>query len=138
MAAAGTCWCCLLRQERHGLRLPQLANTYIQPVAFTDDVTDLQVPPLLDKEEVRERLKRLAGGPTQPLTVHLRQEIDRYVTVCLHASIQFAPGRLDELEAVPAWLEWTIALPGGFMVKVTSTVLMDNHLCLSWIYCPTG
>jgi predicted transcriptional regulator len=63
------------------------AGKHIQPVAFTDDVTDWQVPPLLDKEEVRERLKRLAGGPTQPLTVHLRQEIDRYVTIYLPACV---------------------------------------------------
>ena len=26
---------------------------------------------------MRERLRKLPGGPAQPLTVHLRQEIDR-------------------------------------------------------------
>lgn len=26
---------------------------------------------------MREKLRKLPGGPTQPLTVHLRQEIDR-------------------------------------------------------------
>ena len=36
-----------------------------------------QVPPLFEKEAVRERLQQLPGGPAQPLTVHLRQEIDR-------------------------------------------------------------
>lgn len=36
-----------------------------------------QVPPLFDREEMRERLRKLPGGATQPLTVHLRQEIDR-------------------------------------------------------------
>lgn len=35
------------------------------------------MPPLFDKEETRERLRKLPGGATQPLTVHLRQEIDR-------------------------------------------------------------
>ena len=35
------------------------------------------MPPLFDRETVRERLQQLPGGPTQPLTVHLRQEIDR-------------------------------------------------------------
>lgn len=35
------------------------------------------MPPLFEREETRERLKKLPGGPTQPLTVHLRQEIDR-------------------------------------------------------------
>lgn len=37
----------------------------------------LQCPETIGAEEVKEKLKRLPGGPTQPLTVHLRQEIDR-------------------------------------------------------------
>lgn len=37
----------------------------------------LQCPDTISAEEVKEKLKRLPGGPTQPLTVHLRQEIDR-------------------------------------------------------------
>ena len=36
-----------------------------------------QVPPLFEKEATREKLRRLPGGPAQPLTVHLRQEVDR-------------------------------------------------------------
>lgn len=28
-------------------------------------------------EDVRERVRRLPGGPSMPLTIHLRQEIDR-------------------------------------------------------------
>jgi hypothetical protein len=36
-----------------------------------------KVPPAFEKEETKEKLRRLPGGPTQPLTVHLRQEIDR-------------------------------------------------------------
>lgn len=36
-----------------------------------------QVPQPFDKEEIRERLRKLQGGPTAPLNVHLRQEIDR-------------------------------------------------------------
>jgi hypothetical protein len=36
-----------------------------------------QIPPMFEREDVRERLKKLPGGPTQPLTIHLRQEIDR-------------------------------------------------------------
>jgi dynein heavy chain len=39
-----------------------------------------QAPPQFEREEVRERLRRLPGGPAQPLTVHLRQEIDRLNT----------------------------------------------------------
>lgn len=41
----------------------------------------LQAPPLFGREDVREKLRKLPGGPTQPLTVHLRQEIDRLNTV---------------------------------------------------------
>ena len=37
----------------------------------------MQAPPLFGREDVREKLRKLPGGPTQPLTVHLRQEIDR-------------------------------------------------------------
>ncbi|CAK0759668.1 Dynein gamma chain, flagellar outer arm [Coccomyxa viridis] len=36
-----------------------------------------KAPPLFGREDVREKLRKLPGGPTQPLTVHLRQEIDR-------------------------------------------------------------
>ena len=41
----------------------------------------MQAPPPFEREEVREKLRKLPGGPTQPLTVHLRQEIDRINTV---------------------------------------------------------
>ena len=37
----------------------------------------MQVPQPFDKEEIRERLRKLQGGPTGPLNVHLRQELDR-------------------------------------------------------------
>lgn len=40
-----------------------------------------QAPAQFEREEVRERLRKLPGGPTQPLTVHLRQEIDRLNSV---------------------------------------------------------
>lgn len=41
----------------------------------------LQIPAAFQGEEVRERLKKMQGGPQMPLTVHLRQEIDRLNTV---------------------------------------------------------
>ncbi|CAG9462434.1 unnamed protein product [Pedinophyceae sp. YPF-701] len=40
-----------------------------------------KTPSMFEPEEVRERLRKLPGGPTQPLTVHLRQEVDRLNTV---------------------------------------------------------
>ena len=41
----------------------------------------LQIPAAFQGEEVRERLKKMQGGPQMPMTVHLRQEIDRLNTV---------------------------------------------------------
>ena len=41
----------------------------------------LQFPSIVAPEEVAERLQKLPGGPTAPLNVHLRQEIDRLNTV---------------------------------------------------------
>lgn len=40
---------------------------------------DLQskLPPPFDPETVKESLKKLAGGASAPLNIHLRQEIDR-------------------------------------------------------------
>ena len=41
----------------------------------------MQVPLHFSQEDVREKLRKLPGGPTQPLTVHLRQEIDWLNTI---------------------------------------------------------
>lgn len=66
-----------------------------------------QVPPLFDKEEVRDRLKRLPGGPMQPLTIHLRQEIDR-----LNIIVRLTTSTLQNLRLAIAG---TIALSGGLI-----------------------
>ncbi len=68
----------------------------------------MQVPPLFEREETRERLKRLPGGPSQPLTVHLRQEVDRLNTVLAAAS-----GMLRNLRLA---ITGTIALSAPLMV----------------------
>ena len=47
----------------------------------------LQCPSAVAPEEVAERLQKLPGGPTAPLNVHLRQEVDRLNTV-LHIARQ--------------------------------------------------
>jgi hypothetical protein len=65
------------------------------------------VPVLFDKQEVKERLKRLPGGPTQPLTIHLRQEIDR-----LNIVVRLATSTLENLRLAIAG---TIALSGGLI-----------------------
>uniref|UniRef100_A0A061RL16 Flagellar outer dynein arm heavy chain gamma n=1 Tax=Tetraselmis sp. GSL018 TaxID=582737 RepID=A0A061RL16_9CHLO len=36
-----------------------------------------KAPPRFEAEDTKEKLRKLPGGPTQPLTIHLRQEIDR-------------------------------------------------------------
>lgn len=70
-------------------------------------VPGVQVPALFDKEEVRDRLKRLPGGPTQPLTIHLRQEIDR-----LNIIVRLTTSTLQNLRLAIAG---TIALSGGLI-----------------------
>jgi len=40
-----------------------------------------KVPPPFEAEAVKEKLKKLPGGAMQPLTIHLRQEIDRLNTI---------------------------------------------------------
>mmetsp|Transcript_5388 Transcript_5388/g.12712 ORF Transcript_5388/g.12712 Transcript_5388/m.12712 type:complete len:4322 (-) Transcript_5388:507-13472(-) len=40
-----------------------------------------KVPPMFGIEDTKEKLKKLPGGPTAPLTVHLRQELDRLNTI---------------------------------------------------------
>lgn len=37
----------------------------------------VQIPATFPAEDVKERLKKMHGGSQMPLTVHLRQEIDR-------------------------------------------------------------
>lgn len=36
---------------------------------------------MFGKEDTKEKLKKLPGGPVVPLTVHLRQELDRLNTI---------------------------------------------------------
>jgi dynein heavy chain len=40
-----------------------------------------KVPATFHKEDTVDKLRKLPGGPVQPLTVHLRQEIDRLNTI---------------------------------------------------------
>ena len=42
-----------------------------------------KIPKVMDREDTKEKLKKLSGGPSMPLTVHLRQEIDR-LNVIVH------------------------------------------------------
>jgi hypothetical protein len=83
----------------------------------------LQTPALFDKEEVRERLRRLAGGPTQPLTVHLRQEIDR-----LNIVIKLTTTTLQNLRLAIAG---TIALSGTLIESLDA--LFMARIPVEWL-----
>ena len=50
------------------------------------------MPSPFEAEEVKERLRRLPGGPQTPLTVHLRQELDR-----LNAVVRLTTATLKDL-----------------------------------------
>ncbi|KAK9794950.1 hypothetical protein WJX73_010224 [Symbiochloris irregularis] len=66
-----------------------------------------KVPQPFDKEDIRERLRKLTGGPTAPLNVHLRQEIDR-----LNIIIRITTTSLKNLRLAVAG---TIALSGSLV-----------------------
>jgi hypothetical protein len=86
-----------------------------------------QVPVLFDKEEVRERLRKLPGGPMQPLTIHLRQEIDR-----LNIIVRLTTTTLQNLRLAIAG---TIALSGGLIEALDALFMAripDAWLKKSW------
>jgi dynein heavy chain len=77
-----------------------------------------KAPPLFDKEETKEKLKKLPGGPTMPLTVHLRQEIDR-----LNIVTRLTTTTLKNLRLAIAG---TIALTGG-LIEVSRVAPATAH-----------
>jgi dynein heavy chain len=83
----------------------------------------MQTPALFDKEEVRERLRRLAGGPMQPLTVHLRQEVDR-----LNIVIKLTTTTLQNLRLAIAG---TIALSGTLIESLDA--LFMARIPVEWL-----
>lgn len=88
---------------------------------------------LFDKEEVRERLRKLPGGPMQPLTIHLRQEIDR-----LNIIVRLTTTTLQNLRLAIAG---TIALSGGLIEALDALFMAripDAWLKKSWEVGPDG
>ena len=61
-------------------------------MSLTQIILYLQIPAEFQAEEVKERLRKLQGGPQMPLTVHLRQEID-----CLNVVIKLTKTTLSNL-----------------------------------------
>ncbi len=103
----------------------------------------MQAPPLFEKEEVREKLRKLPGGPAQPLTVHLRQEIDRINSVILLTVTRLKDLRLAVAGArmcqpfalsdgVPLlWcssLEWFETMHSGVNGHPLSTLNISKHV----------
>lgn len=82
-----------------------------------------QVPAMFDKEELREKLKKLQGGPTTPLNVHLRQELDR-----LNIVIKLTASTLKNLRLAIAG---TIALSGGLIDSLDA--LFNARIPQDWL-----
>jgi len=82
-----------------------------------------KVPPNFHKEDTVDKLKKLPGGPTMPLTVHLRQEIDRLNTI-----ISITRKTLSNLRLAIAG---TIALSGDLVDALNA--LFDARIPALWI-----
>ena len=80
---------------------------YIEVVYTLQETSYEQVPSTFSPEDVREKLKRSPGGPTQPLTVHLRQEIDRLNTIIALTTVT-----LKDLRLAIAGTSCTVSLFG--------------------------
>lgn len=81
---------------------------------------------LFDKEEVRERLKKLPGGPMQPLTIHLRQEIDRLNIIVRLATTTLQNLRLAIAGTVALSGELIEALDALFMARIPAAWLKKS------------
>ncbi|KAK9865923.1 hypothetical protein WJX84_001850 [Apatococcus fuscideae] len=82
-----------------------------------------KAPSLFDKEETKEKLRRLPGGPTQPMTVHLRQEIDR-----LNVVVKLTTSTLKNLRLAIAG---TVALSGPLIDALDA--LFNARIPKDWL-----
>jgi len=82
-----------------------------------------KVPQAFAMEQTKDKLKKLPGGPTAPLTVHLRQEIDR-----LNMTINLTTKTLKNLRLAIAG---TIALSGDLVDALSA--LFDARIPASWL-----
>jgi dynein heavy chain len=93
--------------------------------AIAEDLLS-KVPKMFETERAKIALNKLPGGPTQPLTVHLRQEIDRLniivdlttktlknLRLAIAGTVALSGDLVDALDAlfdakIPAkWLKWS-------------------------------
>jgi dynein heavy chain len=82
-----------------------------------------KVPAQFEPEVTKEKLRKLAGGATQPLTVHLRQEMDR-----LNIIIDLTSRTLKNLRLAIAG---TVALAGDLIQALDS--LYDARIPPVWL-----
>ena len=82
-----------------------------------------KVPAPFKPEETKEKLKKQPGGPSAPLNVHLRQEIDRLNTI-----IALTTKTLKNLRLAIAG---TVALSGGLIDALDS--LADGKIPPQWL-----
>lgn len=82
-----------------------------------------KVPPVFDGEDTKMKLKKLQGGPTMPLTVHLRQELDR-----LNHVTHLATTMLKNLRLAIAG---TVALSGNLIDALDS--LFNARIPGAWL-----
>jgi dynein heavy chain len=82
-----------------------------------------KMPPSFEREAVKDKLRRLPGGPTQPLNIHLRQEVDR-----LNVILELA-GRT--LASVRLAIAGTVVLSGDLIQALDS--LFDGRVPSAWL-----
>jgi len=82
-----------------------------------------KVPATFHKEDTMDKLRKLPGGPVQPLTVHLRQEIDRLNTI-----LDITRKTLSNLRLAIAG---TIALSGDLVDALSC--LFNSRIPASWL-----
>ena len=90
-----------------------------------------KVPPIFDREETKEKLKKLPGGPTLPLTVHLRQEIDRLNTVTRLTTTTLKNLRLAIAGTVALAGPLIEALDALYLARIPTTWLSKSWEALS-------
>jgi dynein heavy chain len=93
-----------------------------------------KTPEMFDEEEIKERLRKLPGGPTQPLTIHLRQEVDRLnlvlkitrttlknLRLAIEGTIILTPDLQDALEAL-----FNARIPSTWLAKSWEAGTLGN------------
>lgn len=82
-----------------------------------------KVPPPFESEAMKEKLRKLAGGPTAPLNIHLRQECDR-----LNVILSLTSKTLKNLRLAIAG---TVALSADLITALDS--LYDGRIPPVWL-----